>query len=201
MSGLSKPEDKCYENNDDALLFLGAELAESLVRVLDEFNICCLLSIGGLAEYKAEHIDKHYADYIPYACADKPLTPGNALADEAEHKSNIDRTGNESHTELVGAHEVCKPQAERLLGVTLCAGCFTYLVDKRGHHRSLCSGRRDDGAHDNAGKEHCGNLTCIGSGEAGQHPQRQALHKAAIVDAYRHDKHADAEPYGAGCKV
>ena len=201
VGGLSKPEDKCCENNDDALLFLGAELAESLVRVLDELNVCCLLSIGGLAENEAEHIDKNYADYIPYACADKPLTPGNALADEAEHKCDINRAGNESHAELVGAHEVCKPQAERLLGVALCAGRLTYLVDKRSHHGSLCGGGRNNGAHDNAGKKHCSYLTCIGSGEAGQHPQRQALHKAAVVDAYRHDEHADAEPYGAGCKV
>ena len=58
MGGLSEPEDKCYENNDDALLFLGAELAESLVGVLNELNVCCLLSIGGLAENEAEHINE-----------------------------------------------------------------------------------------------------------------------------------------------
>ena len=81
VGGLGEPENEGCENDDDALLLLGADLAESLVRLLDELNICCLLSLGGLAENEAENINEDDADYIPYACTDKPLTPGNALTD------------------------------------------------------------------------------------------------------------------------
>lgn len=100
------------------------------------------------------------------------------------------------NAEDVRAHEVGKPQAAGCFAVRLRADSLTDLADQGRHDGGLGIGAGDHRGGDDAREHHGRDLAAIGAGELREDPQRQALHEAAVVDADRHDEHADAQPDG-----
>ena len=193
---LGDPEDDGDGNDDDALLLLLGDGAERLVLLLEEGHVAGELFFR-FADDRAVQIGQNDEHEIPDDRALEPGAPGEGEAlHEADHQRNERRAGHEGNAEDVRAHEVGKPQAAGRFAVRLRADSLTDLADQGRHDGGLGIGAGDHRGGDDAREHHGRDLATIGAGELREDPQRQALHEAAVVDADRHDEHADAQPDG-----